>query len=68
VTASPATLLAALGKLPGGFYLEHVEKQGDGKACRCELLSPDEGCPVGEALWRLRAREMFRFDDGRRGP
>jgi len=34
--------------------------------CRCELGAPDPRCDVGEALWRMLAKDLLKFDDPRR--
>lgn len=54
-----ADLLKRIGL---GLYADHVDRFGDGKQCGCEKLSSDPDCDVGEALWRMKAREMLRFD------
>lgn len=54
---------AALSRVVGSFYSDHLAKEG--RTCRCEQTAPDPSCDSGEALWRLQAKEMLRFDDGR---
>jgi hypothetical protein len=38
----------------GAFYRLHV---GSGVPCGCNLMGPDLGCDVGQALYRLSAKE-----------
>ena len=54
----PAALLAALGKIPGSLYMDHVQRFGEDRECGCEANSCDDDCNVGVALFRLRIREM----------
>lgn len=71
MSASP--LVTALGRLVGSFYADHVRLKltripvrGWWVACACSSDKPDPACDVGEALFRVRAAENRRYDDGRR--
>lgn len=41
--------------LPGGFASARVDA-----TCTCDPTLPDRACDVGEALFRVRARDMVR--------
>jgi len=64
---------AALGRLGGSLYADHVRDRptrilvrGWAVACQCSAEGPDPACEVGFALDKMRQAENRRFDDGRR--
>ena len=64
----PSNAARAASRVIASFYADHVTNHG-GKSCRCEKTAPDRTCDVGEALFRVQARELMRFDDPRKaGP
>lgn len=72
----PELATAALARVSGDLYLDHVARYGlnsDGgeinwnTSCLCNVTTPDSRCDVGSALFRLRAAEMVRANGGGRG-
>ncbi len=69
--ANDAAKLAALRRLAGSFYLEHVQRFGvlsDVATCWCALDHHDEKCDLGSALIRIRWRETVMPVDRERIP
>ncbi len=60
-------------RVAGSLYADHVQRRptrvlvrGWWVACACSGEGPDPACEVGHALWRMKAAEARRYDDGRR--